>query len=446
MRPSSNRPPLLLIGVCPPHRFQKKYTPSSARRSRSSSAHCSSQGRWPAPLEHVAHRVDEASPRFAPAEWDCEAVLPESRREGVRVVRGSVLHRRLLCGECSLRVDSGPLLQSVAGKVALSQAAVVRQTPAGGYIVGELASPNTIAEFDAAGRFIRVMPTVARGDSRNATMPQTIAVAENGAVHVFDIGYVRYASSSSEPMRTWDVFEKPEPQAHALLAFGATSASVQAMVPARGGGHAFHMIDGTGRISKSFGEGTNVTILEGFGSTRRRIAKAPNGTFWAVPPNRYSLALWDTSGVIRRRMSVKSDWFIPWDERLSLPNIRSERWPTVIQGIAVDSLGFVWTVSWEPPPSWRPERGRLSDEGLSAPLTRRETERAVHSVVEIIDPYCGVVVYRQRFPLAFEGFIGESTTIISDYNVVTKSPTYQVIRLTFDASSYLQQRVGCGER
>ena len=361
----------------------------------------------------------------------------------------TVVTDRVRCATCRIVVDSGPTIRSVPGKADLTMATRFVRTRSNGFIASELLGRSRLAEFDSAGAFVGGIEIGVSPDAPAGRMSQVVAVSRDGTISVADEFFARVAITGALLGSRARLFPDPPPQVNDLLALGDDVTIVQAMIPVRGGAHAFHIVDGTGSIVRGFGAGTNVVYLEGFGATRRRLAQATSESFWSVPPNTYELTHWDTTGTIRQHLMVASAWFRAWDERLPAPDLRTQRWPSVIQGITVDSLGLLWVVSWVPNNSWVPPRSRreLDDAKARTRLTRSEYEQRLKSVVEVIDTRCGVIVARQVLPVVLFGFVagsgGEVTSVLHDFSETTGS-TFTFLRLSLERSAQEQtRRVKC---
>ncbi len=347
---------------------------------------------------------------------------------------------KVQCATCRVTVDSGPTIRSVPGTVNLTMATRFVRTNSNGFIASELLGRDRIAEFDSTGVLVRVLDIGVSRDAPAGGMSQFVAVGPDGSIHVADEFFARVAPSGKLLGSRSRLFPVPPPQVNDLLALNKDATIVQAMVPVRGGSHSFHLVDRSGRIVRGFGTASHVVYLEGFGATRRRLARATSESFWAVPPNRYELIHWDTIGSIRKRMMVSSSWFRNWDERLATPDLRTERWPSVIQGIAVDSLGLIWVVSWVPNNEWVPPRGdtQIRTERAKTRLTRREYEQRLKSVVEVLDPTCGRIVARQILPVVLVGFVagtrGEITSVVHDFSE-SIGTSFRFLRLSLNRSA-----------
>ena len=347
-----------------------------------------------------------------------------------------VVDDHVRCRVCTVTVDSGPQLKSEPRRFSLTAGTSFASTPAGGWVAAGTSVRGQLVEFDKGGGVLRILNSQVTRQAEASGEYMVVAVGEDGSVHAFDSNYARFPRDSSSPDLRLALFGDPPAQVHAAIVFGRSRVLVQAMVPSRDlAGRSFHLIDDRGVVDRSIGAANNVTFLDGFGASRRRLARSINGTFWAIAPNRYELVKWDTLGVARKHLIRKSTWFQEWDGRRSLPSIRRERWPTVVQGIREDEDGRVWVMSWVPDSNWKSQNQDFERSQVVPVLTRRELDGYVDTVIEVLDAHCGNVISRTRFDAAFIGFIGVRQTVVGDFVGTDGQAVFRVLHLRLSGSS-----------
>lgn len=369
------------------------------------------------------------------------AISPDAV-ESQRLPSAIVIRDSVACAQCDIGINHGAMITSERSGVELTHGTVFAKSLNGSLAVAELADAMLVAELGADGRFVRSMRVSAQNRTTTRGLPDVVAYSPDGSLHLFDEAYDRFGVGSPRPDLHLALFGNSSVQVHAALAFGRNTAIVQGMVPSRGGGNAFHFVAGDKGIVRSFGDNYgNTTYLEGFGATRRRLARVSNDRFLSVPPNRYELIVWDTLGTALEQLRVSSSWFRPWDARLALPSVRGARWPTVIQGVTVDSNGYLWVLAWVPKSGWSPPSATASSDGV---LLRSTLEQAIESVVEIIDLECRRIIARKHFSHGLLGFIGGTSSVIYDPDPTSQQPRFLLIDLTADLRRYdVARRQGC---
>lgn len=309
--------------------------------------------------------------------------------------------------------------------------------PSGEVVVGELKGGDRLGVYSQNGQITRQILLRSPDGVSGSGMPQTPAVSPEGTLHVADALFARVPFGRTLPSQRVRIFQPPVPQVNEVLAIDRNTTILQAIEPSRAGTKLFHVVDGRGRISRSFGDSTRIAWVGAFAATRRRIARGGDGRFWAIAPNNYRLVQWDTAGVVNRTLEVRSSWFSDWDERTDLPDIATDRWPTVIQGLATDGRGLLWILAWRPRSDWAPspELTKPVEERRSW-LDRSDYSRALESVVEVIDADCAVVVARRIVPFPLSGFVStanaEVASVIPDRDRQAKGPMFTLARLRLE--------------
>lgn len=170
-----------------------------------------------------------------------------------------------------------------------------------------------------------------------------------------------------------------------------------------------HRVDSLNVIS--FREAESLVTPHGRGKHIRRLAPRHSGGLWTIPfVGDYLIEAWSEGG--ERSLALKRDvpWYPPSDGMWDLIPGRPP-YPRML-GIWEDTAGRIWTAVLVPEEDWQ--------DGTGAPriLEGREIYRILDraevydTILEVIDPKRGAVLYSQRFDNAIsiatsQGFLGE---------------------------------------
>lgn len=296
----------------------------------------------------------------------------------------------------------------------------------GGLHAVRLFEDGTLAEPLRLGTRFR------RGD---VGLPDAISVAPDGSFHLVDEAIDRVPPGAREADVHRPQGDTPR-QVNALIAFSSDTLLIQGLLASAGGAHLYHVYSHVRGFLRSFGDTDDgIAFVQSFAATRRRIARYGASKFVSVRPNRYELQVWRLDGTLEQTVRPNSTWFRSWSQREVLPDIRTGAWPTIIQGVSVDSLGLAWVVGW------RPKSAGTPFVSTTHRLTRSVLESRVEAVIELLDLRCqGKLVLRSVVPHALQGFVGEGVSMIADFDEVRKEPAFRLVRFKAELSPYLRTR------
>jgi hypothetical protein len=131
--------------------------------------------------------------------------------------------------------------------------------------------------------------------------------------------------------------------------------------------------------------------------SHRRLADAGASRFWVSRINKYVLELWDTSGRLSQVITRTAAWFEPWATISGPPWV--VRPAPMISTIWYSPDSLIWVALTVARENWKaapePRRVSASDES-----------DYVDTLVEVIDPVNGSLVFSRRFP-GSRRFVGD---------------------------------------
>jgi hypothetical protein len=154
-------------------------------------------------------------------------------------------------------------------------------------------------------------------------------------------------------------------------------------------GQPIHIIDGDGRVIRSFGANTGVYRADQQLMSSRIVAPG-DGRIWVVAPGRYVLEQWSpATGELMQSTIVQSSWFkeartYNYDERI--------RPTAIIQALWVTG-GIGWVLLRDADTNWQPP----ARPNVERPVTAAENDRMYDWVLEAVDTKSGRVLASKRF-------------------------------------------------
>jgi hypothetical protein len=183
----------------------------------------------------------------------------------------------------------------------------------GRYFANDHFQPSVIVVFDSAGRLTTRFGRSGSGPGEYEHIA-AVVIGPGDSLHVVD-GRNRHTVLVPDTWEAARVQQLPATlrsiitlQGDRLVANGIVPTEERVGLP-------LHVVD-MGTFVRSFGSSDRTYRRDQYLSMFRETAYAGDGRFWTVPPNRYAIELWDTSGVRHALIGPgpSGDWFESWTE------------------------------------------------------------------------------------------------------------------------------------
>jgi len=305
------------------------------------------------------------------------------------------------CLSCVIRATPFLVVDGAGSGSRTYEFSELYRLPSGRFVIGPLVD-GWHAVLDPDGRFIhrfggdvgrpKDLPVVARieGDLQDT-------------VHLYDNFWQRelvfgpagqFVRARRLPLPPFWVIRLPEER---LLVQGRLRTQAAA-------GYPFHVVEASGRVSRSFGVDRPQLLPDRPLDDARAIAPArDSNAFWSAWHNRHAIEKWSFDG--RRLLSVelKVPWFEPWTRPPDGP-VRAVKPPPFINALWEDDSGLVWLLTRVPKVDWKPTAKRR--QGDEEDLTTIDDALAVFdTIIEVIDPQSSRMVASARLSGPFGYFL-----------------------------------------
>lgn len=154
-------------------------------------------------------------------------------------------------------------------------------------------------------------------------------------------------------------------------------------------GFPLHLLK-AGQTLRSFGNTTpQVRVGQPF-DDYRVVTPSKDGQLWLAPVNEYRLEKWAPLGTLTSTLVRSVEWFRSWDGQLGRPD--TARPKPLVAAIGQDNSGLLWVTVFVARDGWTRPTGPIP-----AKTTAAYNSRFRDSIIEVIDPDKGVVLFRKRF-------------------------------------------------
>jgi hypothetical protein len=280
----------------------------------------------------------------------------------------------------------------------------VVQDRRGSYYVADPMAGIPIAVFDSLGKYSGLVGKLGQGPG-DVSLANALVVGPDDTLTVF--------------ARLMSVFgpDRRFVRARAAIPNGRVNIALllpdgryltQAILPTSDlVGEPFHILSRTGQLQTSFGARARDVYLESDLVRQEEIALAGASEFWAMRANEYILQRWSLDGTLVAAIGLNAPWFKSWrswDGRLDVGVP-----PTRVVSITQDGQGLLWILSVIP--DALPTKRNGSTRGEGRLLTPTDVENLEDSMIEVIDPRKGTLVFSQRFSAVFDHFSGRTRLV-----------------------------------
>lgn len=269
----------------------------------------------------------------------------------------------------------------------------------GRYFLWQQYAP-TVKVFDARGRFMRTLGRAGRGPGEFRGVG-AIRIGAGDSIHVFDANNLTRSifSPSLAFVRSTRLEIPSEIVWLAMVDGGSFVIAAPIRTPARVG-YPLHLVNGAGRIVRSFGSTSGAFRPDIPYFDNRTIAHGAPGQVWAAHLNQYRIELWSTEGRKLRELRRTVPWFPAYLANRA-PS-RSVPPPTLLGQVRQDRAGRLWVRIRVPDANWR----RAVRPGGPHGVTVSDHDRYVDTIIEVIDPRRGRLLASRRFDAAVD-FVGD---------------------------------------
>ena len=280
--------------------------------------------------------------------------------------------------------------------------------------------------FDSSGKVTHRIGRSGEGPGE-FSMVNGIAIGEADSVFVFDIHrrLVSVYTPDLEFARTFRLrFSLDGPQ----LFFGASLLINTGIRTADRVGLPFHVLDGEGRISRSFGSEMGGVYRADMRDImdRRVLARSDISSFWAARINQYLIQRWTMDGRLLETLHREPPWFEVWWK----PRAAGANTPP---NTAVEAMGQVgdtlWLLAWVPGERWR---SAIEQDARRFRVTKPEVYW--NAVLEAVDLKRRVVIASRRMPLLFDDLLEGGLAVRNDTDEVG-NPVVWLYRLEIHSPS-----------
>ncbi|MGH7467415.1 MAG: 6-bladed beta-propeller [Longimicrobiales bacterium] len=317
--------------------------------------------------------------------------------------RAMTIGDRPSCSRCKLEFGRRTLLVDDSSDFGVpGRARNVRLAPDGSVFALFAGDMTRVYEFSSDGKVLRRLGRRGGGPGEFRRI-NSIFVDGSGRLHAFDqvLGRkVVFDSRTRQVVATTPLATR----GYSVIVLGEGETILSGPLSgAATAGYPYHKFGSDGTWQKSFGfdEPAFRADLELF--MLRRMRPADSRRFWSAPLNEYRLELWNVSGVQERALIGRRNWFEPWTEAQPVRSTEVPPAATLVD-LSTDTQGRLWVLISVPAENWR---SALSDKrDVMGNRELRPGARYLDTIVEIVEPATGKLIYRERLPLAWGGFAG----------------------------------------
>lgn len=307
-----------------------------------------------------------------------------------------VLSGPATCQQCRIELEQVVVLGDSTGPGMLHEQSGFTIDQRGRFYVTSNYVP-TIAVFDAGGRFLRRIGREGRGPGEFTVRP-FVLFGPGDTLYALDRNTRRMMvfSPEYELVRTSPLglvlnTAVRLPDGRFLVSGGAMTAATI--------GYPLHLLDHKGTLVRSFGSATGAhDLFAGSAASVRRLAAPVGETVWTVKTDELVLEQWHIEGRKLAHITRQAPWF---PRKVALPRGATDgthRQPPLIRSLSQDKAGLLWSLTAVPDREWRPHTLPPAPGGNGSTYTPDSLRHnLLDSVLEVIDPARGVVLFTQTF-------------------------------------------------
>jgi hypothetical protein len=309
-----------------------------------------------------------------------------------------------VCASCTLAVERVATLGDADGPgIIESTVATAVRDSRGRYFVVESYGVR-IKVFDAAGKHIETLGRKGEGPGEFRGIG-ALRIGGGDTLLVFDQSLSRLSIFAPDLtfLKTTRL-ELPPFVGVVLLPAGQVVLASSVRTPERIG-MPLHLISPDGRALRSFGSRTGAYRPDVPYFDERVIASGAPGRIWSAYRNQYVIEEWSAAGQPGRIIRRDLEWF-PSSFTPGAPgSINTESAPQPrLQAIRTDAYGRIWVVILVADRNWRRSVERAAGDSHARV---REFNDYYDSVIEILDPVRGELLYRARIDEALIDFVAD---------------------------------------
>lgn len=285
------------------------------------------------------------------------------------------------------------------GEGFVGDVSAIERDSRGRYLVYHRHSRGSLFVFDSAGTFLRTVGGMGEGPGEFRAV-SLIQASPGDTLLVFDprLRRLTILSPTFELVSVRPIPDVVFPtNGTGFLPDGSYVVSHHIRTSDRVG-LPLQQVDPDGALRRSFGSVHREYRHDAAVTMLRRVAAAPDGRIWSARVSAYVLEAWDREGNRVDVLERTVEWFEPW-ERDNPFGPDHELQPRVVD-ISVDSAGRIWTLVHIPDPEWRDGLVRIEHGWDIA-----DVNAVFDTVLEVIEPETGRVLWSDRFGRALYGFI-----------------------------------------
>lgn len=365
----------------------------------------------------------------------CDGMIPpDSRGQEPRLVPSEPA-----CAACEIRLDLVARLGELDDPGGVGRPGVAARDGRGWYYVRSAEAPAEVDVFDSGGEYLRTFGRPGAGPGEFGTVSHMYFGA-NDTLHVFDNQNGRISVFSPEGELVRDGGLEGEVLKLAHLAEGRFAISGRVLTR-ESLGYPLHLIDGSGRLIRSFGAENAVFRPDAFYSFQRYIAPSGEGSIWAAHHLQYVIELWDVEGELKDVLVRRADWFPPqFTQRRRTPD--TPDYPAIHE-IREDANGLVWVIVRVNQPNWSEALGDPveSPDGRYYPV--EDFDGLMGTRMEVIDPQRAAVVASLQTDEYVHQFV-DDRHVVSYREDDGGVPRWLVWRVSLESGVEEQRNTGTG--
>jgi hypothetical protein len=323
------------------------------------------------------------------------------------------------CSGCRIVRESIVLLRDDQRGLIGGLSPVVAQDSRGRYLVSDL-QRSTIAVFDSAGNFLRVIGRRGRGPGEFRLIDR-ILVTPGDTLRVYDL-VLRRESVLSPEYQYIRSRQLPLPIGAVALLPGQTLLMNSIARTRQHAGLPLHLIDAEGKVTRSFGT-EQALFRSGFErALLRSLAVSGTGQVYVVRSQEYVIELWESAtGRKVREWSRRVPWFRPWLASAPMIERRPPR-PVIVDGLHHSAEDHLWVAIQVADPNYRQAIITGGPHGLKI----ANYSQYYDTIIEVFDPRHHSVIASQRFDEVSGAMFGRDFTFSTRED---PEPAIQIWRL-----------------
>jgi len=330
------------------------------------------------------------------------------------------------CTSCVIKLTPTLTIDGRSAGSRIGQFSELYRLKSGRFVVGALADKSH-ALYEPNGAFVARFGSDVKRE-KNMPIAARIIGGERDSIYMYDnflereivfSPSLKTVRSRSLPITPFSVLRLPNDTLLILSRSDSAPAS----------GYPFHIVDGAGRITRSFGADYPLTADQLYNAFSWVVPSRDSTAFWTFHRNRYAIEKWSIDG--HRLLSVQRDvdWFPPRQRESDAP-IRAVKPQPRIVSVWEGDHGLLWTIVSVPKVDWKPTVQRRPRDEEDLP-TLEDMMMVYDSIIEVIEPTTSRLVASSRLSDLLGYFVADG--VVVGMRLQARQPVLQLRQVVLES-------------